>query len=116
MGCFLIPFAGFIGGTYVFLVTSLAIVLTKFKFWKEAITGMAGTVFGMIGVGLFFLAFGRLQAFRESLGHLTAGEWHPQFKIFLYPTDDLGVAVMIALLGVISFYYWQHPAQVLLPG
>jgi len=110
-GCFLIPCAGFVGAPYVFLVASVAIVLTKWKFWKEAVTGMAGAGFGVVGVGLFFFAFGRLQAFRECVGHRTLigqSKERSPLEIFLYPMDDWAVAVMIGLLIVLSLYYWKY--------
>ncbi|HEV3272114.1 MAG TPA: hypothetical protein VGZ93_08030 [Candidatus Methylacidiphilales bacterium] len=112
-GCFLVPFAGFIGVPYIFLAAGLVIVLTRFKFWKEAVTGMAGAGFGVVGVALFFLVFGKLQTFWACLHKLTASEQimnHPAFQVFLYPLDDMGMVVMIGLLAVLSFYSWKYPS------
>jgi hypothetical protein len=87
-------------------------LLTWFKFWKEALVAVVGAVSGVVGVGLFFSAFGRFEAFRKSVSYLTAleqGKWHSPYAILVYPSDDVGVAIMIALLGILSFYYWRHP-------
>jgi hypothetical protein len=108
-GCFLIPFAGLIGGPYVFLLAGLAMVLTQFKFWKEGLIAMAGAGLGVLGLNVFFLAFGRLGAFWACVPHMTAGEQsHWQHPIFLYPQDDWGIALMIVLLIILSIYHGKQ--------
>ncbi len=90
-GCFLIPFGGFVGVPYVFLAAGLVIILSKFKFLKEAVTAMSGAVPGVVGVGLFYLAFGKLDTFRNVLHNMTFTEQSKTsslFKVFLYPMYD----------------------------
>ena len=118
LGAVIIPFSGFVGVPYVCLAAGLAAVLTMGKFWKEAFTAVAGAGSGVIGVFLFYTAFGQLDTFRGTLGRRTMGEeshFHAPLKVFLYPLDDSGVIVMIVLLILLSLYYRKNPSPGALP-
>ena len=109
LGCYLCPWAGFISMTYLFLLAGLAVVLTGFGRWREAVTGLVAAGAGMFSVLGFYFVMGVLPQFWRMVGVLSVAGPGAQHSVglgvFLYPRGDYGIVLMILMLAALTL--WQ---------
>lgn len=106
LGCFLGPAAGFVCLPYIFGMVAALTIITRFSHWKEAVAALVGAGSGMAAVFAFYAMNGFLGVFVNTLRKLSLVTAKTtllaKLKIFLYPTQDVGVVLMIAALLLLT--------------
>lgn len=112
LGCFICPWAGLISMTYLYLLAGLITLLSRFRLWKEAGTGVFGALAGMFSLFGFYKMMGVWEPFWKMVHTLTlAGGWYHfpgVFRVFLYVKGDYGITLMLAVLAGLTVRYRQQ--------
>lgn len=114
LGCFLGPTAGFVCVPYIVTMATFLTIITGFSRWKEALMAMAGAACGMIAVFTFYFLYHQLGTFVHVLKSLSAAGVKLSFsrvlQIFLYPSHDYGLILMIVALLLLTMLWKRNTA------
>jgi hypothetical protein len=116
LGCFLGPTAGFVCVPYIVTMAAFLTVVTGFSRWKEALMAMAGAGCGMIAVFAFLILNHQLGTFLHAVKSLSAVGVKLSFstvlQIFLYPSQDYGVILMMVALLLLTMVWKRNTAAI----